>query len=164
MVQHRVVRLTSEGEQIVFFNCFTLYHKSPDSGERQYKSRTWKRRFGSALRAVGRRIAFSWPLASEYGTYKTVKARFWPWLSAIKSSSCPLFARKRRGGLGSGKGNSNSHGARPVHLIITMIKWIRTTRLSIKNSLSSGSGLSVRASPGANRAKEANLRIRKYTR
>jgi len=26
-----------------------------------------------------------------------------------------------------------SHGARPVHLIITMIKWIRTRRLSIKN-------------------------------
>jgi len=37
-----------------------------------------------------------------------------------------------------GKGNSNSHGARPVHLIITMIKWIRTSRLSIKNSLSGG--------------------------
>ena len=35
-----------------------------------------------------------------------------------------------------GKGNSNSHGARPVHLIIKMIKWIRTSRLSIKNSLS----------------------------
>jgi len=32
-------------------------------------------------------------------------------------------------------GNSNSHGARLVHLIITMIKWIRTSRLSIKNSL-----------------------------
>ena len=30
-----------------------------------------------------------------------------------------------------GKVNSNSHGARPVHLIITMIKWIRTSRLSI---------------------------------
>ena len=30
-----------------------------------------------------------------------------------------------------GKGNSNSHGARPVHLIITMIKRIRTSRLSI---------------------------------
>ena len=29
----------------------------------------------------------------------------------------------------------NSHGARPVHLIITMIEWIRTSRLSIKNSL-----------------------------
>ena len=35
-----------------------------------------------------------------------------------------------------GKGNSNSQGARPVHLITTMIKWIRTSRLSIKNSLS----------------------------
>jgi len=31
-----------------------------------------------------------------------------------------------------GKGNSNSHGARPVHLIIT----IRASRLSMKNSLS----------------------------
>jgi len=27
-----------------------------------------------------------------------------------------------------GKRNSNSHGARPVHLIITMIKWFRTSR------------------------------------
>ena len=35
-----------------------------------------------------------------------------------------------------GKGNSNSHGARPVHLIITMIQWIRTCRMSIQNSLS----------------------------
>ena len=35
-----------------------------------------------------------------------------------------------------GKGNSNSHSARPVHLIITTIKWIRTSRLSIQNSLS----------------------------
>jgi len=35
-----------------------------------------------------------------------------------------------------GKGNPNSHGARPVYLIITMIKWIRTSRLSIRNSLS----------------------------
>ena len=35
-----------------------------------------------------------------------------------------------------GKGNSHSHGARPVHLIVTIIKWIRTSRLSIKNSLS----------------------------
>ena len=37
-----------------------------------------------------------------------------------------------------GKGNSDSHGARPVHLIITMIKRIRTSRLSIKNSLFGG--------------------------
>jgi len=34
-----------------------------------------------------------------------------------------------------GKGNPITHGARPVHLIITMIKWIRTSRLSIKNSV-----------------------------
>ena len=34
-----------------------------------------------------------------------------------------------------GKGNSKSHGARPVHLTIMMIKSIRTSRLSIKNSL-----------------------------
>jgi len=35
-----------------------------------------------------------------------------------------------------GKGNSNSRGTRPVHLNITMTKWIRTRRLPIKNSLS----------------------------
>ena len=35
-----------------------------------------------------------------------------------------------------GEGNSNSYGARPVHLIITMIMWIQTSRLSIKKSLS----------------------------
>ena len=35
-----------------------------------------------------------------------------------------------------GKGNSNSHDARPVHLIITMLEWNRTSRLSKKNSLS----------------------------
>ena len=35
-----------------------------------------------------------------------------------------------------GKRNSNSHGAGPVRLIITMIKWIWTNRLSRKNSLS----------------------------
>jgi len=35
-----------------------------------------------------------------------------------------------------GKGNSNSHDARPVHQIISLTKWIRTSRLSIKNSLS----------------------------
>ena len=33
------------------------------------------------------------------------------------------------------KGNLNSHGARPVHQIISMMKWIQTSRLSIKNSL-----------------------------
>jgi hypothetical protein len=35
-----------------------------------------------------------------------------------------------------GKGNSTSHGARPVHQIISKITWIWTSRASIKNSLS----------------------------
>ena len=42
-----------------------------------------------------------------------------------------------------GKGNSNSHGAKPVHLIITiitMIKWIRTSRMSITQFLSLTTG------------------------
>ena len=34
------------------------------------------------------------------------------------------------------QGNSNFHGARPVHLIITMIKWIRTSRSSRTNFVS----------------------------
>ena len=33
-------------------------------------------------------------------------------------------------------GNSDSHEARPVDLIITMILWFRTSRSSTKNSLS----------------------------
>ena len=32
-----------------------------------------------------------------------------------------------------GKGNSNAHGKRPAHPIITMIKWIRTSRLVVNN-------------------------------
>ena len=42
-----------------------------------------------------------------------------------------------------GKGNSNSHGARPVHQIITLIKWIWTSSSSIKNSLSAAGGVQV---------------------
>ena len=47
-----------------------------------------------------------------------------------------------------GKWNSKSHGARPVHLTITMIKWIRTSRLSIKDSLSA-QALSLREMGGS---------------
>ena len=35
-----------------------------------------------------------------------------------------------------GKENSSSHGARPVHVIIKMMKWIGISRSPIKNSLS----------------------------
>jgi hypothetical protein len=40
-----------------------------------------------------------------------------------------------------GKGICNSHGARPVHLIITMMMWTRTSRSSIKNCYSAAIGL-----------------------
>ena len=38
------------------------------------------------------------PLPSEHGTYRTVTARLWPWLSGENPQnllSCPLFARQR---------------------------------------------------------------------
>ena len=35
-----------------------------------------------------------------------------------------------------GRRNSDSHGARPVHLIVSMKKWIRTSGLSIIKELS----------------------------
>ena len=51
--------------------------------------------------------------------------------------SLALWARKVDIGLPA-KGNSNCHGARPVHQTISMMKWIRTSRLSIMNPLSRG--------------------------
>ena len=37
------IHLPSEGEQFVFINGLELYHKPPDLGERQCKSKTCKR-------------------------------------------------------------------------------------------------------------------------
>ena len=59
-----------------------------------------------------------------------------PRASAAISFSCTAPSCRKVDVRLPGKGNSNSHGARPIHLIITMIKWIRSSRLSIKNSLS----------------------------
>jgi hypothetical protein len=53
----------------------------------------------------------------------------------IPTTAVELVARKVDVRL-PGKGNLNFHNARPVHLIIIMKEWIRTSRLSIKNSLS----------------------------
>ena len=36
----RATYQTLKWDEIAFFNCLDLYHRSPDSGERQYKSRT----------------------------------------------------------------------------------------------------------------------------
>ena len=46
-----------------------------------------------------------------------------------------------------GEGDSNSHGARPVHLIITMITCFRKSRLSLKNSLSRQTWKRVQGNP-----------------
>ena len=40
----------------------------------------------------------------------------------------------------TGKGNTDFHSARPVHLIITTMKWIWTSRLSTDNAFSWGVG------------------------
>ena len=92
--------------------------------------------FGSRVGSLGRGgsrskgVAALQPLSSEVGAYKTVQARFWPWLAGKRPynlSSCCLFARKRMPQWQtltgarkvdirlSGKGNSNSHGAGPVY-------------------------------------------------
>ena len=52
----------------------------------------------------------SWTLSRECGTYKTDRARLWPWLSG----GSPHNSRKVDVRL-SGLENSNSHRARPVH-------------------------------------------------
>ena len=53
-----------------------------------------------------------------------------------KSGVCP----RRKSDMLTGMGNSNSHGARPVHQTISMTKGIQTSKLSTKNSLSARGG------------------------
>ena len=43
----------SEGGGVVFYHCLDMYHKLPDSGERQYKSRSWTTQCESTLGAGG---------------------------------------------------------------------------------------------------------------
>ena len=54
----------------------------------------------------------------------------------ISSQRCCFIRARKVDVRPPGKEYSNSHCARPVHLIITMIKWIRTSRLPTKNSQS----------------------------
>ena len=49
----------SESNQIVFLNSPHPYHRSPNSGECQYRSRSWKRRVGPSARAGGTREQIS---------------------------------------------------------------------------------------------------------
>jgi len=85
----------------------------------------------------------SGPPLSAYGiAYRRVYACSIAYRRFYGVSTCGLFKQTRFSPLCGrtsrkvdvrlpGKGNSNPHGARPVHLIITMIQWIRTSRLSI---------------------------------
>ena len=57
-------------------------------------------------------------------------------MPCVVSSVEPSGKQERNSQVCADGASSNSHGARPVHLIITMIKWIRTSRLSINESLS----------------------------
>ena len=56
-----------------------------------------------------------------------------------------------------GKRNSNSHGARPVHLI----KWIRTSRLAINKSLR-GCGAAAPRRPPSSSGLELGFREKTY--
>ena len=58
-----------------------------------------------------------------------------PWYQAPTLDLTIPLAHRKVDVRSPGTGNSNCHGARPVHQIITMIKWIRTGGLSIKLSL-----------------------------
>ena len=62
----------SEWDQIVLFTCLALYHTKPDFGERQYRSRTRKKRFDPSARAE----AHASPLPSEKGTTQNISRIF----------------------------------------------------------------------------------------
>ena len=132
-----------------------MYHRSPDSGNLQCSARGVKmaicrnvKRFRGGLVFKAHRLVYHSTLGLRViKKRKNLRSRRG---SVAGSRSCfeqdclimlwsviisPLVARKVNLRL-PGKGNSNSHGARPVHQIISMIKWIRTSSLSIKNSLS----------------------------
>jgi len=57
-------------------------------------------------------------------------------LSWFRAQDGPAAGSRGSGGVQEGSGGLNSHDARPAHLIITTVKWIRTSSLSIQNSLS----------------------------
>jgi len=59
-------------------------------------------------------------------------SQMFTWVNICGWCACSGHLRAFRVGL---RREAGPHGARPVHLIITLIKWIRTSRLSIKKSL-----------------------------
>ena len=59
-----------------------------------------------------------------------------PYIPYVLNDSYILYVSQKVDIRLPGKENSNSHGARPVHQIISMVEWIRTSRLSTEKSLS----------------------------
>ena len=59
-----------------------------------------------------------------------------PFTSGTSGGGPPRCATGEENGSNLSSGMQVSHGARPVRPITTMIRWIRTSRLSRKNSLS----------------------------
>ena len=86
------------------------------------------------------------------------KTRIWPGLSYmcwIRSTVDPLNLSYTPTSL-----DSRPHSARPVRLIITMIEWFRTSRLSIKNSL--WTEPCARGSGGEEACRHASESLRPY--
>ena len=89
---------------------------------------TWSRREGAS---VGVRVCLSTKTTTVPGVRNSGSGERETWGEGLRNAWLDSKAEKRL----PGKGNSKSHGARPVCLIITMMKWIRTSRLSIEFSL-----------------------------
>ena len=107
-----------------------------------------------------------WYLTSSFVEFEEAGA--WLAVSGTRITSLPASAPsayKRSTASGAktlpGKENSNSHGARPVHLSITMIMWIRTSRLSVKKRTV---GVRVGEERDAVRAEETALEVAGYGR
>ena len=82
-------------------------------------------------------------MLSEFGTYKTVKARVWPWLSGKSSPillSCSLFARQRQGYLRRERYQDSENGSSQGHNLAL-------TGLCVPSSLDSGASMRWSANP-----------------
>ena len=100
---------------------------------------SWARVLGFGFRAEGSGFRVQGSGFRVQGS--GLRAHDW-WCFWVQDVRSRLWTRKVDVRLPE-KGNSMSHGAKPVHQIISMMKWIQTSRLSIHKSLSQGTGCKV---------------------